>query len=144
MVINQFVDKYSWLSNFEPCLVELDGKSYPSVEHAYQSEKTMLPSWKFLCKKKDIKAYEIKIRSKNIIHGYHWNDFYKVEVMEKLLIQKYNQEPFKTMLIETNPIEIIEGNYHNDTFWGFCLKNNVGKNTLGKLIMKIRENLITL
>ena len=35
--------------------------------------------------------------------------------------------------------ELIEGNTWNDTYWGVC--NGVGKNTLGQLLMKIREEI---
>ena len=39
--ISQFNKQYRWLSNFSPCVVELDGAVYSSVEHAYQAAKTL-------------------------------------------------------------------------------------------------------
>jgi predicted NAD-dependent protein-ADP-ribosyltransferase YbiA (DUF1768 family) len=61
--------------------------------------------------------------------------------MKKLLIQKYNQEPYKTKLINTGDLYIREGNYWNDTYWGFYLKTQTGQNMLGILIMEIRNNI---
>lgn len=34
---------------------------------------------------------------------------------------------------------LVEGNWWHDTFWGVC--NGFGENNLGKLLMKIREEL---
>ena len=39
--IESFAGEYRFLSNFYPCSVELDGETYPSVEHAYQAAKTL-------------------------------------------------------------------------------------------------------
>lgn len=64
----------------------------------------------------------------------------KLKVMENLLRQKFSQgTELSQKLLETYPKELIEGNTWNDTFWGVC--NNVGKNNLGKLLMKIRREL---
>lgn len=61
--------------------------------------------------------------------------------MENCLRQKFKQEPFKSKLLATGNIIIQEGNRWNDKFWGICLKTNQGENHLGKMIMKIREEL---
>jgi predicted NAD-dependent protein-ADP-ribosyltransferase YbiA (DUF1768 family) len=61
--------------------------------------------------------------------------------MYQLLLIKFNQEPFKTQLINTGDCYIQENNLWNDTFFGYCLKTNQGKNMLGHLIMHIRTEL---
>ena len=43
------------------------------------------------------------------------------------------------MLIKTGDQELIEGNYWNDTYWGVC--KGVGQNKLGKILMRVREEL---
>jgi hypothetical protein len=62
--------------------------------------------------------------------------------MEELLRLKFSgKEPFLTRaLLDTENARLIEENNWNDTFWGVC--NNTGENNLGKLLMKIREDLI--
>src|SRR5262245_38369108 len=39
--IDRFQDEYRFLSNFWPATVEFEGLTYPTVEHAYQSAKTL-------------------------------------------------------------------------------------------------------
>src|SRR5277367_6476360 len=39
--INSFQGDYRFLSNFYPATVEFEGLTYPDVEHAYQSAKTL-------------------------------------------------------------------------------------------------------
>lgn len=46
------------------------------------------------------------------------------------------------MLINTGDAELIEGNSWGDTFWGEC--NGIGENNLGKILMKIRKEIVDL
>ena len=39
--IGEFQGRYRFLSNFWPATVEFEGMTYPTVEHAYQSAKTL-------------------------------------------------------------------------------------------------------
>lgn len=39
--ISEFQNKYRFLSNFWPISVQFDGILFPSVEHAYQTAKTL-------------------------------------------------------------------------------------------------------
>jgi predicted NAD-dependent protein-ADP-ribosyltransferase YbiA (DUF1768 family) len=61
--------------------------------------------------------------------------------MRECLHQKFNQEPYRTLLLETGDDYIQEGNYWGDTFWGMDLNAMTGDNRLGKMIMEIREQL---
>jgi predicted NAD-dependent protein-ADP-ribosyltransferase YbiA (DUF1768 family) len=63
----------------------------------------------------------------------------QLDAMEYLLWLKFTQNIFKDKLLSTGDIELIEYNYWGDKFWGVC--NGEGKNHLGKLLMKIREQL---
>lgn len=73
-----------------------------------------------------------------------WDDArnYRLVVMEQLLREKFSDKnpELKQKLIDTYDAELIEGNTWNDTFWGVC--GGIGKNHLGKLLMKIRRDLI--
>jgi predicted NAD-dependent protein-ADP-ribosyltransferase YbiA (DUF1768 family) len=61
--------------------------------------------------------------------------------MEDCLRQKFNKEPFRSQLKATGDAIIEEGNHWGDKFWGVCLRTKEGKNELGKLIIRIREDL---
>lgn len=138
-MIQEFKEEYRWLSNFLPCKISLRGRIFYSVEHAYMSEKNNSDSWKDLCAS-HIPAGEIKKLSKEIKLRPDWEEV-KLLVMEHCLRQKFNQAPYSDKLKGTGDIHIQEGNYWNDTFWGVCLRTNEGLNHLGKLIMKIREEI---
>lgn len=66
--------------------------------------------------------------------------------MNDLLWQKFNQEPFKTKLLQTGSETIIEGNWWHDNFWGICQCKKCeyieGENNLGFLLMHIRTELV--
>ena len=135
--IEQFRGEYNWLSNFASVPIEYDGVTYKSVEHAYLSAKSDDKEWKQVCSE-DYPAGELKKISKGIEIVPNWDDM-KIGVMKMLLVKKYSQEPFTTKLLNTENMIIEEGNYWGDTFWGVDLKSGYGENTLGKIIMNIRE-----
>lgn len=113
-MIKEFRDEYRWLSNFTPVKITYKGVEYPSVEHAYMSAKSDDMGWKSKCADKQITAGQIKRDSKNIMLVDNWDEI-KISVMHECLIHKFNQEPFRRMLLATRLEEIQEGNTWNDT-----------------------------
>jgi ribA/ribD-fused uncharacterized protein len=138
-MIKEFQKEYRWLSNFAPVKIKLDSGIYSSVEHAYQSSKSYDSDWKEYCKL-ETNPSQIKRQSKNVILKKDW-DAIKDFIMMECLRQKFDQEPYRQKLIDTKNEQIQEGNYWGDTYWGVDLKTGKGENRLGKMIMKIREEL---
>lgn len=139
-MIDSFDGKYSWLSNFAPAKISLENVTYSSIEHAYISAKSNGPGWKDFCV--DTKSPgELKKAGRKVKLVHDWEKI-KVSVMYVCLLQKFNQEPYKTLLINTGNEHIQEGNWWNDKFWGVDLNTGEGENTLGKLIMSIRKELL--
>ena len=138
-MIKQFKNEFRWLSNFAPCKIELDGFVYPSVEHAYMSAKSDNSYWKEFCMTEE-KAGIVKKESYKLTLISDW-DNKKIDIMKNCLIQKFNQEPYKSKLLNTGDEFIQEGNMWNDRFWGVCLKTGKGENNLGRIIMDIRTEL---
>ncbi len=128
------------MSNFAPVKIKLEGMTYPSVEHAYMSAKSNDDSWKQFCANEKNTAQQVKRASRDIQLVDNW-ETKKLEVMEECIRQKFNQEPYKTKLLETGNMPIQEGNRWGDKFWGVCLKTNEGLNHLGRLIMQVRDDL---
>jgi len=60
--------------------------------------------------------------------------------MAQCLRLKFADFPLLGSLLATGTEELIEGNKHNDTFWGVCA--GVGENNLGKLLMRVRADAI--
>lgn len=139
-MITQFIDEYRWLSNFQSVQIKYEGKVYPSVEHAYISAKSDDDGWKQLCASSKYRAGDLKQVSKDIELREDWEDV-KVFIMYDLLKLKFTQQPFKNKLLDTGDIELIEGNWWGDEFWGINVNTDTGQNILGKLLMKIRREI---
>lgn len=140
-MIKSFSGKYRFLSNFYRCLIHYNGIDFPSVEHAYQSQKTLDrdDQWRVALQPTPTAAKRwgrrVKIRE-------DWEQV-KISIMRDLLMLKFAQQEFLQQLLATGDEELIEGNDWHDQFWGdcHCLKHSgiKGRNHLGKLLMEIRQ-----
>lgn len=134
---NFHLDEYRFLSNFYPCEIEFDGKIYRTVEHAFVAAKTLDKNIRndirFISHLGKAKQFGKKIELRP-----DWDDV-KLDIMEELLRKKFSQPYFRDLLSLTCDDLLIEGNNWNDTYWGVC--RGVGKNHLGKLLMKIRSDI---
>ena len=138
--ITDFRGRYRWLSNFHPCMVTLDGETYPSVEHAYVAAKTLDPEIRAVVRNLE-KPSDAKKYGRTIVLRPDWEDV-KLEVMTDLLYQKFAPHTALCfLLLSTGDAELVEGNVWNDTFWGIC--RGVGENHLGRILMEIRAELET-
>ena len=135
--IRGFRDAYRFLSNFVAVHVIYDSELDPSVEHAYQAAKTNDLHWR-----RKIQAAPSAQAAKRLGRSApireDW-DAMKLIVMEMLLRQKFASLRFSLLLMQTEDAELVEDNWWGDKFWGVC--NGEGENNLGKLLMKIRDEL---
>jgi ribA/ribD-fused uncharacterized protein len=146
--IKGFFGEYRFLSNFWPAKVFLDGEEYSSVENAYHAAKYKreLRSYLKTCSPGKAVAFA-KETTEGKCSDEEW-DNKKLEVMKKLLIQKFdkalNPENYEK-LIWTGNKYLEETNYWGDTCWGVnksdASEEGDGENNLGKLLMEIRDNL---
>lgn len=83
---------------------------------------------------------EVKRAGRNVDLVSNWEIIKKLVMME-LVEKKFRQEPYRTLLLNTGDEEIQEGNWWGDKYWGVCLKTLSGQNTLGIIIMNMREKL---
>ena len=67
------------------------------------------------------------------------------QLMENIVYQKFANSPLGKMLIEdTGHTTLIEGNEWGDTYWGQPfdgLQHSPGQSKLGKILMKVRDDL---
>lgn len=142
-MINRFIDEFRWLSNFVDAEVSFEGESYKSVEHAYVAAKTLNRAMRFevaACPTAGV----AKKMGKTMPLRPDWTQV-RLEIMENLLRQKFSHPEFAEKLLNTGEQEIVEGNVWHDNFFGSCVCEtcgNKGENNLGKLLMKIRGELI--
>jgi ribA/ribD-fused uncharacterized protein len=72
-----------------------------------------------------------------------WNEK-KLSFMEWGIREKFKDLKLAEMLLDTGDLKLIEGNNWHDVFWGKCSCpkcSGSGENHLGKILMKIREEL---
>ena len=128
--------------NFSSFCVKVDGVLYHTVEHAYHAHKFLETAPEVA--KQIIDCYSaheaLKIAHANIDKQRKDWDEIKLQVMEKLLRLKLEQNPYvKTKLLQTGNLLICEDS-PKDNFWGIGKDRN-GRNELGKLWMKLREEI---
>lgn len=135
-VIDMFSGEFSFLSNFYPCRIHMDGLAYPSVEHAYQAAKTDDPIEREAIRLA-LTAGRAKRLGSRVTLRKDWL-VSRVNVMRMLLIQKFREPGLRDALDATRPCRLIEKNSWGDVFWGVC--EGEGENRLGSILMEIRDS----
>lgn len=138
-MITSFSGEYDWLSNFSPVFIIYEDKRYPSVEHAYQAAKSVDKEWRKFCKNEK-RPSNVKKASRHIKVRADWGAV-KISIMKELLQQKFADDIYSELLLETRDIYLIEGNTWGDRFWGVDIETGEGRNVLGHLLMEIRQDL---
>lgn len=129
--------KHSFLSNFYPSNIKFLGIDYPTVEHFYQAAKSFFPGEAQLIVEAENPGQAKRLGKKVSLHP-DWDDI-KLTVMELGLRLKFANPIMRQNLLETKNAYLEELNYWKDFFWGVC--DGIGENHLGKLLMKIRDEL---
>lgn len=138
MIIDKFDNEFAFLSNFYSSPIVYEGIEYPTVEHAFQAAKTFDFDQRKLIAAADTPG-KAKRMGRTVSLRSDWEQV-KDGIMEELVRRKFQSSTSLCLqLWSTGDKELIEGNTWNDTYWGVC--NGVGRNQLGKTLMKIREEL---
>jgi len=137
--ITRFDGRYRWLSNFWACFVTFDGREYQSTEAAYQAAKTIdlslrAPFESYFASKAKEEGGKLPLRA-------DWEDV-KLGIMEDLNRQKFaNNAELRARLLDTGDADLVETNTWGDTFWGRDHNTGEGENHLGRILMRIRDEL---
>lgn len=139
-MINQFRGVNAFLSNMYPCELTYNGIKFNNLESLFQSFKAIDKQHEYgglVGKVAKAKGRKEKLPA-------NWNEV-RVELMYGCLYLKFSQNPkLLERLLATGNEELVEGNTWHDTFWGVCTCRECkgrGDNILGKLLMKVREEL---
>lgn len=135
-MIDKFKNQNFFLSNFYESPVKFEGLEYKSVEAAFQSAKTTRVEERMRFTYMD--PSEAKQTGRRIYLRKDWEKV-KDNVMYECLKDKFSNPDLRAKLLATGDEELVEGNTWGDQYWGVC--NGVGKNMLGKLLMKIRKEI---
>lgn len=154
-MIGIFRGENHFLSNFYPCVITHDGIRYPSVEHYYIALKTNNKIVKFNNKEYKLKDFRLMVSNldnpglakkvgKEIIARKDWDE-YRMLVLKDGITEKFKDPVLRKKLIDTGSQELVEGNWWHDNNFGSCFcdkcKDKKGKNKLGKIIMKVRDEI---
>lgn len=136
--IARFQGEYRFLSNSWPVDVEYEGVVYPTVEHAFQAAKTADAT-----QRRRIAAMltpeQAQEAGKLLAAREDW-DKINFEIMEQLVRQKFTRyRDLAELLLDTGDASLEYNNNANDTEWG--LFDGVGKNRLGIILMKVRDEI---
>lgn len=137
-MIKQFKGEYFFLSNFYETPVSYEGITYQNNEAAFQAQKTL--DIKERMQFSNLNSSEAKQKGRRIKLRNDWEEA-KEQVMYEICKAKFDQHPElmeKLLLTGNRPLE--EGNHWGDRVWGTV--DGVGENKLGKILMKIRSELI--
>lgn len=129
-----FRNEYYFLSNMYPCEIKYGSKTFTCVESAFQACKCPSRVNEFT----NLDGYKAKKLGRIVSLADDW-ETKKIGYMYTILKIKFSNSILRDKLVNiTEPI--IEENNWGDTYWGAC--NGIGNNMLGKLLTKIREELL--
>lgn len=165
--ILKFRQEFSYLSNFNVLKNKIHyfGYDYISVEAGYMAQKCDDVAWKQYCStisphsnaQSEMKKAAYKV---DLVKDFRDK---QLKIMLDLLRLKFKNNPeLANKLVATYPRMIMEGNVWNDRYWGATIpKQNlsdnveleklyekfpqyfyVGQNYLGRLLMKVRDELM--
>ena len=132
--------EHGYMSNFARYPVKMDGKTYKTSEHYYQSQKFAGTSWESKVRKVEGPMEAATLgRSKDGPFRKDW-DGIKDNVMRKVVEAKFRQHSeLARQLLETGDAKLVERTT-TDLYWG-CGDSGTGKNMLGVILMEVREKL---
>ena len=139
-IINSFKCDYFFLSNFYESPVTFNGHTFQNNEAAFQAEKTLDETVKeSFC---DLKPNKAKYLGRKIQLRPDWETV-KEEKMLGIVRAKFIQnKALQEKLLATGDAYLEEGNDWGDKVWGTV--NGEGQNLLGKILMKVRNELKTM
>ncbi|MGF1601504.1 MAG: NADAR family protein [Thermosynechococcaceae cyanobacterium] len=136
-------DPYGCFSNFSPHPVYLDGYTWPTSEHFYQAQKYHGTDHSELCIK--IRAAPTAEAAAALGRGAiapvrtDWEQV-KTQIMYKVVKEKFSRHgDIRAILLSTGDSLIVE-NSPTDSYWG-CGPDQKGHNQLGKILMRVRQEL---
>lgn len=140
--IEQFRGQYFFLSNFYDAPVTYLGLTYQNNEAAFQSAKVIGTK-----RESQRRAFthlapnEAKRKGRHVLLRPDWEKA-KDQVMYEIVKDKFTNNPdLQEKLLATGNAILTEGNTWHDVYWGYDIRQKRGQNKLGKILMRVRQEL---
>jgi len=138
-MINEFRGKYFFLSNFYEVPVTYRGITYRNNEAAFQAQKVSSEDERKTFANLNPSDAKKKGRHVTLRKDIDWESV-KTVWMYEICKAKFSQnEELRDRLLATGDEYLEEGNTWGDRIWGTV--NGIGENRLGKILMRVREEL---
>lgn len=132
-----FRENFAFLSSMHSVPVSLWGHTFRSVEHAFQSFKTVIPSERTAIELSD-SPKTAKRLSYTCVQRPDWLSLNE-DIMFAATLAKFVTNPsLGQALLATGNLVLEEGNWWRDRTWGVDIETREGKNKLGKTLMRVR------
>lgn len=133
-------EPFGEFSNFSRHGIELKGQWWPTTEHYFQAQKFEDPDYRERIRTASSAKQAAELgRSRAVPLRADWEAI-KEDVMYRAVKKKFETHAaLKELLLSTGSEEIVE-NAPGDYYWG-CGKDGSGKNRLGHILMRVREEL---
>lgn len=141
--IISFRNQYGFLSNFFrlPASLAYNGIAYPTVEHAYQAQKTLDDKDRAAIARLSTPG-EAKRYGRKLKHLHPNWDSIRLDIMRALVWEKFRDPYLRKLLLDTGDAKLVEENSWGDKFWGICDRTGEGENHLGEILMDVRRRII--
>ena len=136
-MIKEFKNQYFFLSNFYEYPIYYNKLVFCNAEAAFQAQKVIneKDQYKFI----NLNASQARKLGKTVQLRKDWEEI-KDNVMYEIVKRKFTiNKELQQKLLETKEKKLVEGNWWHDTYWGVDSKTGIGQNKLGKILMKVRE-----
>ena len=148
-------EQFGFLSHFHPAPVEVDGETWPTVEHYYQAQRSESQAYRRAIRNAATPGQAKKLAAsphsskKTAQHSWFrlhqqevradWGEV-KLDIMRRADRAKYTQNPdLRALLLATGDAEIVEDT-NGDGFWGIG-PDGSGPNWAGRVLMEMRAEL---
>ena len=136
-MINGFKEKYSFLSIYYPTEIEYEGIKYNCPINAFLAQQVSSQiQKKQIAKSAPSRSTIMVINSEEKVN---LTTEQQLEIMYNICKIKFSDENLKQSLLSTKNEELVDETDWNNKFWG--VTNGEGENHIGKILMKIRDEL---
>jgi ribA/ribD-fused uncharacterized protein len=146
---------FGFLSHFHPSPIVLDGESWPTVEHYYQTQKSTDPAYRQAVRAAASPGLAKRLaapptaprrvsaqswfRKNNALPRPDWHEV-KLDIMRRADLAKFTQHPdLAARLAATGDAQLVEDSPF-EPFWGIG-QDGAGKNWAGRVLMEVRAAL---